>query len=281
MWTKPSLRRICVKSGPPLNGVLIFLALLIHLAGPSTVGSQNVDNLILMTEQFPPFNYEADGELKGISVDLLERILEKIGSKLTKKDIRLLPWARGYRDALEQKNTVLFITNRNKKRENLFKWVGPVITTEFGLIAKKDRGIRVSSHDDIHQFKIGVISKDYGELLLQTLGVDPANIEPVATGELNVLKLNRHRIDLWNYEVTVAAWIISQAGFNPSDYEVVFMLKQDIGAYFAFHKDTDDAVIAIFQGALNKLKVKEAGKAHSDFELIVNRYIQGSISPLK
>ena len=254
---------------------------LFYLLGTVPAGSQNIDNLILMTEHFPPFNYAADGELKGISVDLLESILKMVGSTLTKKDIRLLPWARAYRDALEKKNTVLFMTNRNALREKRFKWVGPILTTKFGLIAKKDREIRINSREDVFQYKIGVVSKDYGEMLLENLGMDPVNIEPVATGEINVHKLNRHRIDLWNYEVTVAAWIISQAGFNPSDFEVAFILKQDLGAYFAFHKDTDDAVITIFQGALDDLKVKPAGEAHSQFELIVRRYIQESIHPLQ
>ncbi len=259
----------------------LIAAVFFFISDPSVVHSQNVDNLILLTEQFPPFNYADDGQLKGISVDLLEIILAMVGSKLTKEDVQLLPWARAYRDALEKKNTVLFMTNRNALRENLFKWVGPIISTEFGLIAKKERGIRIASRSEINHYKIGVVSKDYGEMLLHTLGIDPANIEPVATGEINVHKLNRHRIDLWNYEVTVAAWIISQAGFNPNDYEVAFNLKQDIGSYYAFHKDTDDAVIAIFQGSLDKLKVKEEGAVQSKFESIVRRYVQGSIKPLR
>ncbi len=243
--------------------------------------AQDVNNLVLMTEQFPPFNYAENGELKGISVDLLEMMLVEVGSKLTRKDMRLLPWARGYRDALEKENTVLFITNRNPLREELFKWVGPILTTEFGLIAKKNRKIRITSRDEINRYKIGVVSKDYGEMLLHSLGIKPVQIEPVPTPEINVHKLNRHRIDLWNYEVTVAAWIISQAGFNPHDYEVAYLLKQDIGAYFAFHNETDDAIITLFQGALDQMKLKKPGQTKSQLETIVNRYIKGTIDPLR
>ncbi|NNG00377.1 MAG: ABC transporter substrate-binding protein [Desulfobacteraceae bacterium] len=260
---------------------MAIIVLMIVFTFIQEIKAQDADHLELMTEHFPPFNFYSDGKLQGISVDLLERILEMIGSKLTREDMQLLPWARAYRNALGKENTVLFMTNRNELRENLFKWVGPIIPTEYGLIAKKDRGIRVSSRSEINQYKIGVVSKDYGEQLLETIGVDPANVEPVSTGEINVHKLNRHRIDLWNYEVTVAAWIISQAGFDPDDYEVVFMLKQDIGSYYAFHRDTDDAIVTVFQGALDRLKVQEEGKPLSEFESIVNRYVKRPIGPLQ
>ena len=58
---------------------------------PATVFSQPIDDLILMTEEFPPYNFEADGYLQGTSIDLMCLILKKAGSTLSRDDIRLLP----------------------------------------------------------------------------------------------------------------------------------------------------------------------------------------------
>ncbi len=67
-----------------------------------------VDDLILMTESFPPFNFEENCEMEGISLELAEKMLRIAGSRLTRKDIHQALWARAYRDALETENTVLF-----------------------------------------------------------------------------------------------------------------------------------------------------------------------------
>lgn len=234
--------------------------------------AQSLDDLILMTESFPPFNFEENGRLQGISVDLLERMLEIAGSRLRRSDIRLLPWARAYRDALEKKNAVLFLMNRNRMREKLFKWVGPVTPTIYALIAKKDRQIKIHSVTDLQQYRIGVVSRDLGEQLLLEMGIDQKNIDPVPSGDINVLKLNRHRIDLWNYEMSVAQWTIRQCGFDPKDYEAVYILKRNVSSYYAFHRETDDRVVIKLQGALDRLREKSSSGQESEYERIVNHY---------
>lgn len=42
------------------------------------------------------------------------------------QEIRIYPWSRAYVTALEEENSAAFMTVRSKKRENLFKWVGPL-----------------------------------------------------------------------------------------------------------------------------------------------------------
>jgi len=231
-----------------------------------------IDDLILMTESLPPLNYEQNGDLKGISVDLMEKMLQMVDSNLSRKDIQLMPWARAYRNLLEKDNTVLFLMNRNPARENLFKWVGPLIPRTYVMIAKKERGIRLDSVNDFRHYRIGVVSKDLGELLMKEMNVNPNNIESVSSGELNLAKLNRHRIDLWNYEAAGAKWIILQNGYKLQDYEIVYVLKKKLSSFFAFHINTSDEIIIKFQNALNRLKTKPSETSLSELEKIVERY---------
>lgn len=221
--------------------------------------AQSMDDLALLTEQYPPFNFKKDGQLQGISIDLLELMLKKAGSQLTRKDIQLLPWARAYKKTMENKNTVLFVTTRTKERENLFKWVGPITDTSIVLIAKKGDDIHINSLEEIKKYKIGVISEDVGEQLLVKDGIKD-NLERVSKTILNIKKLNAGRIDAIAYAEKVAKWEIKANGFNPGDYETVYVLKKG-QVYYALHKDTPDSVVEKLQSALGE--IKREGKLQS------------------
>jgi polar amino acid transport system substrate-binding protein len=122
--------------------------------------AQQVDDLILLTEQYPPYNFRLEGQLQGISVDLLELMLKRVDSNLKRDHIKLVPWSRGYRSALSKINTCLFSTTRTDDREKLFKWVGPIAVNRVVLIGKKEREIRIQSVAEIGQFSIGVVTDD-------------------------------------------------------------------------------------------------------------------------
>ncbi|MGM0508625.1 MAG: hypothetical protein ACQERZ_05605 [Fusobacteriota bacterium] len=87
----------------------------------------NINELRLITENYPPFNFEYEGMARGISSDILGEMLKRLDTKLTQKNIEILPWARGFEMAKHQPNTLLFSTTRNKDREKKFKWVGPIV----------------------------------------------------------------------------------------------------------------------------------------------------------
>ncbi|WP_158006870.1 transporter substrate-binding domain-containing protein [Piscirickettsia litoralis] len=104
--------------------------------------------LIIITEQYPPFNYKdttkkagKKQQLTGIAVDILKQTYLNAGLKLNLNDIKILPWSRGYYLAQQAHLTnMLFSTARTKEREDLFKWVGPIVadyTSVYALKRKK------------------------------------------------------------------------------------------------------------------------------------------------
>mgnify|MGYP002830677661 CR=1 FL=1 len=88
---------------------------------PSTTAADDLAPLNFFTENYAPFNYVEDNKLRGISVELLGKIFRQANSAKTLKDVKVVPWARGYKFAQLKKNTVLFSTTRTKAREKLFK----------------------------------------------------------------------------------------------------------------------------------------------------------------
>lgn len=236
---------------------------------PSTVFAQSVDNLTIMTENYPPFNFEDKGKLQGIGVDLMVLMLKKVSSNQGRGDIVLLPWARAYMKALKEKNTCLFSTTRTKERENLFKWVGPISTTSIVLIARKDRGVKINATEDIKEYNVGVIYNDIGEQLLIKTGIGGNNLNRLAGTNVTlqaIRMLNSGRIDVWSYEENVAKWEIRAKGFNPNDYETVYTIAKG-ELYFAFHKDTSEVLIQKLQNALDELKNQ------GEYQKILDKYL--------
>lgn len=237
-------------------------------SGISNGYAQSIDNLKLMTENYPPFNFEKDGKLQGIFIDAMVRILEKLGAKQGRQNIALLPWARGYKYLQDQPNTCLFAMTRSPEREPLFKWVGPVMHSKMVLIARKDRRLSIKSLEELKKYRIGVVIDDIGELLLVDAGM--TNLERMSgvNAAASIIKmLNINRLDLWSYEESVAKWLIKEMGMNSDDYATVYLLEETAD-YFAFHKDTPDALIQQMQAALDELVQQ------GEFAKIVNSYLQ-------
>ena len=244
-----------------------ILSLLIYLfAALLPAQAQTINDLSLMSEDFPPYNFVANGELTGSSVDLMVRILQELHSTLTRSDIQILPWARSYLLLQKQPNAVLFATTRTENREKLFKWVGPISTARNVIIGKKSRHFLIHGPNDLAGFQIGVVENDAGQQLLDQLGM-PKDHEDVAdSGELNVRKLINDRFDLIAYDENVVRWILKNEGQNPEDYETVYLLGEG-QHYFAFNKGVPDEVIKAFQKTLDELK------RTGTFQKILDQYL--------
>ncbi|MGD9363283.1 MAG: hypothetical protein PVH85_30755, partial [Desulfobacterales bacterium] len=67
--------------------------------------------LTIISEENPPFNFIKDGILTGSSTEVVREIMHRLN--LSAK-IQVLTWARGYQLALRQPNVVLFSTARTK-----------------------------------------------------------------------------------------------------------------------------------------------------------------------
>ena len=120
--------------------IALFLSLF-TLCTSLDASGQDLPEFQIMTEDWIPYQYEENNQLKGIAVDLLVLMLDRAGSSQGRQAIKLYPWARGYSILQSRENTILFSTTRIPERENLFKWVGPIFQNATFLIAKKSKRI--------------------------------------------------------------------------------------------------------------------------------------------
>lgn len=247
---------------------ILMILYIISLNIATLLNAQTIDSLLLMSEEFPPYNFVQDGKLLGTSIDLMELCLQKMEVNLGKGDIQILPWSRSYKALLENRNTVLFAITRTESRENLFKWVGPISSSKNVLMAKKSNEIRLDTIEDIQQYRIGVVRDDAGEQLMNDVAHIPKEqLDIVSQAKFSVRQLNLGRIDLFAYDENVTKWILKQEGLDPADFETVYVLNEGFH-YFGFHKETPDNIIQQFQNALDE--IKEDG----EYDKILARYLE-------
>lgn len=229
----------------------LFVSCLLALS-PAAHGADAA--LTYLTEESPPENYTENGEVKGLAVELLQRMWDKMGMK--RQEIQIVPWARGYKDLQNLPGTVLFAMTRLEEREKLFKWVGPIRTTRFALIARKKSKIKINTLDDLKKHRVVTVINDGTEVLLKQKGykeyLDPSNNLKSA-----LQKLNLGRADLIAYGEQNLKYYMLSNGLNPKDYVAVFTLSKS-SDFYAFHKDTPDRVIRKFQAALDAVKKEPA-----------------------
>lgn len=211
----------------------------------------------LYTEDYPPYNMpkeETNGdnanEIVGSSTDIMKEIFKRTKIRYS---MELLPWARAYNYALTKSNAVVFAASRTPEREKLFKWVGPIGENDwvlFSLIDPKTKTpkIKINTLEDAKKYVIGAYKGDATSNYLHSLGftVDDTNLDLN-----NEKKLQAERIDLWASGKQLGNWIFRKNKIN--NIAPVFTLKTSV-LYAAFNIQTDDAVIATLNKAIQDIK---------------------------
>jgi len=224
--------------------------LLVIIASVFLISVQPVfsKQLTILTENLPPLNYLRNGVLVGPSVEIVKEIQRRVGSH---EEIRVYPWARAYKMALEDENVVLFGTTYTKVRHDKFKWIGPLATKRDILVAKKGSGITINSLDDAKKVKrIGTLRDDTRERLLKRHGF--TNLEPVSDEQKNAKKLVLGRIDLWTYKIPGLKTVCELAGVDYNEIEEVYHLRK-IDLMIAFSKKTSDSIVQKWRNAFNEM----------------------------
>lgn len=235
------------------------------MASASAKGEAPVDQLDIYAETYPPFSYLEDGIPAGFSVDIFAEMLTLVGSKQSRADISVVPWARGYAQLERGPNVLLFSASRTSVREKLFKWVCPIAPYVRVLVAHKDDGIEIGGVDDLTSYVYGVVRNDNSEQVLKSLGVDGDNMYYVDKAIMAARMMVYKRLQVWATAKHTYAGMLEEIGADPADYEIVYEFEP-LPMCFAFSKDTSDEVIDVLQAALDEVK------ANGTYNKICARY---------
>jgi polar amino acid transport system substrate-binding protein len=235
-----------------------------------TTSTLTVHQLTYYTEQNPPYNYEENGTLQGISIDLFEAITERMGQKVSRDQIRLVSWDEGYQAALTGNKTMIFAIARIPERETSFKWAGPIPPYITVLFARPERGIIINAPEDLKGYRIGAVTDDAAVQQLRDIGVNETQIVQESDVPTLIEKTLNGEIDMWADSEVSGRYIAQQETGNASTFQVVYTFPE-IPIYFGFSRDVPDATVQAFQQALDALKAEKDDKGLSTYDRIVQR----------
>lgn len=224
--------------------------------------------LTLLTENFPPYNFAADGknfardsDLKGIAVEMVREMCQRaaIPYNLTLR----FPWERIYGMALDQPDHGVFVTARLPEREALFKWVGPIGPDDWVLLGRADSHLQLRSLDDVRaqQLKIGAYK---GDAIAESLAQQGFQPDLALRDQENVQRLLKGQIDVWATGDPAGRYLARQQNVTG----LKTLLRFNTGELFlALNKQTPDEVVQKLQKALDEMRQTGAVQA------IFNRYL--------
>ncbi|MDM8348305.1 ABC transporter substrate-binding protein [Pseudomonas sp. sp1636] len=233
---------------------LIALAgTLLMLAGSVRAEIDPNYRMVLLTENFPPYNMSINGKnfaqednIDGIAVDIIREMFKRSAIKYN-MTLRF-PWERIYKLALEKPGYGVFVTARLPEREALFKWVGPIGPDDWVLLGKSDSPITLNSLEDAKQYKVGAYKGDAIAEYLVEKGLEPIT---ALRDQLNAQKLVAGKIDLWATGDPAGRYLAKQEGVSG----LKTILRFDSAElYLALNKDVPDEVVQKLQAELDRMR---------------------------
>ncbi len=217
--------------------------------------------LNLYTEDSPPSSYKENKQLKGLSVEIVQEILKRIGRSDV---ISIVPWARGYKLAKSGVNNALFATTRVPNREALFLWVGPLYQQRWGFYRWKGSGVEVATLEAAKRVAgIGTYLQDAKMQYLQALGF--TNLVPTNQNINNVKHLQEANIALWVSSDFNMPFLARDANVSPDQLELSYAFHT-VDNYIAFSKGTSPHIIRLWQMVLDEMK------SDGSYQEICHRY---------
>lgn len=240
----------------------MFKRLLITLGGTLMVlaGAVRAEvdpsyTVVLLTENFPPYNMAVNGKnfaqeenINGIAVDIVKEMFKRarVQYNLTLR----FPWDRIYKLALEKPGYGVFVTARLPEREQLFKWVGPIGPDDWVLLAKGDNPINLTSLDEAKSHRIGAYKGDAISEYLTEKGVEHSTS---LRDQENARKLATGQIELWATGDPAGRYLAKQEGISGLKTVLRFNSAE---LYLALNKDMPDEIVARLQAALDQMRAE-------------------------
>lgn len=208
-----------------------------------------------VTEQFAPYTFEdQNGAAAGIVTEVVQAIVAKAGLNIR---IAVYPWARTYKIASEEPNTLIFSIFKTPEREALFHWIGPVIPhVEIGLYKLKERtDIQMHSFEDAKKYLIGVVRDTVFHTYLLEHGFDRKNIDAQADPLQNLKLLFLKRTDLVFADPFENAAQLQHLGLPFDQMEKALSMPEfNTDFYVAISKQTPEDVVQKLQTAFKEIE---------------------------
>lgn len=211
------------------------------------------EELTVVTEDWPPYNYMTESGVAGIATDIVKATLAKAEISIQNNTIELLPWARAYRQSLDKKNVLIYTILRTPEREELFYWIGPIVPSQpFHFYKHRDSLCRVEHLEDAKKYQIGVLRNSIDEQFLSSHHFPEKSINPIYSQNLNMKKLLKDHLDLIIDSDETLRMRCDSMNLDYNEFEQLIVAFEK-EYYMALSRHTSTATVTRINQAFNEL----------------------------
>lgn len=234
------------------RAALLVLLLLMGFA-PLSMAWDREDVLLVLTENWPPFNYMREGKLTGLGTDVVIATLQQAGIQY---QIRQGVWKGVYHRVLQEHDTLIYTISRTEAREDLFEWIGPIAEGSSNFMRLRTRDdITITRLEDARRYRVGVQEEDAITQDLIGWGFDPAS-------EYMLLFKNRvfayralfaGRVDIITGNSITSKYQLALEGLPLDSLEIAYRIKTQAGYYMAFRKGSDGTLVNLIRSGFEEV----------------------------
>lgn len=232
---------------PTLRNALLIGASLVAAAGVRA----ELPELKAFTVEWPPYSYAEQGQIKGISTDILRAACQEAALRC---QVQLVPWARGYATALSQPNTLVYTTARKPEREALFSWVGPILPRTTWVWVRNEALKRQQGSRVLADYRYGVVRGEASISDLQAAGVLPTSITPDNSNTAVLKLLQNGWVDAMVDTEIGMAWSLKAPSHQNLDVSKLAKLSEEGAYYFALNTKSDPQLAEKLGAAVERLR---------------------------
>ena len=192
--------------------------------------------LELVTLQYPPYEYNENGEIRGIAVDIVKEVFKRMGQPIS---IKLYPWARALQMVKTGRADAIFTAFKNPEREKFAIYSNEVLILQtVSLFTLKHKNFILDENlSNITNYKTGIVHKvSYGKIFDAAIKDKRINKTiKFYTGELNFKRLLTGDLDFTVSNTYGGIYILN----NNSVIDKVTILSppiEEIPSHIAFSK---------------------------------------------
>ncbi|THB81308.1 MAG: hypothetical protein D3926_02715 [Desulfobacteraceae bacterium] len=226
-----------MKSAGPIISLCILLSVMF------TLSSHAKESLTIITDDWPPYEYEANDRIVGFSTEIVEAVLKDMNVKIS--SLRIYPWARAETLAFSGKVDMIYSASKSSKRlEHCHFPDEPLIISPNVLfIRKADVGkLRFDSFSDLKGYRVGIV-RDYAytDAFLNYLKIEGIETITVWDDTTNFKALIDKRVDYIPADLGNGRGIVEKLSLEGQLYAFQDNPLKTAGLYTLFSKKRVDA----------------------------------------
>lgn len=239
--------------------VLLFLAI-------GQVQANEKHDLIIVTEEWPPYNYTKNGVVTGFSTEVVREIMRRLNIQ---HKIEVYPGNRGEIMLNRLPKVVNFTLFRTPERENMYQWIGPISQEAMYFYQRSDDNRKVSDLQDIADNYI--VTTHLGGLTYSyVVDVGIKNINDIANIKGQVAHLLSGRSDLLVGVSPIGiAHHLKEMGMETGSIKSTGIKLLDFPLYLAVSADMPATIVKQWQDKLDQMK------NDGSYDRIYQRYLAG------